>query len=240
MNASEHTEVWKTIPVAARYEASSLGRVRRVADGYVLKQKTTKSGYRATAVIDNQGNRKHVLVHRLVAMAFYGMPTAGLQCCHNDGDRLNNRPSNLRWDTIESNHADKNQHGTARAGESHPRAVLTEEKVKRIAALFRLGMSAKEISRKLHLSYTTVGRVTRGESWTEASGLPRSTRKHNRTNYGSLLTEEQVLAIVDRVRSGELPSHVQQDYQVNAGAIRSIMRGVNWSRVTGITKGKVR
>lgn len=237
MNAKEHTEVWKAIPVATRYEASSLGRVRRVSDGYILKPKTSNAGYLVTGVIDNEGVRKHSMVHRLVAMAFHGMPAESMQCCHNDGVRTNNKASNLRWDTIEKNHADKNEHGTALVGEKHPGAVLTDEKVKRIAELFRLGMSAKEISQKLHISYTTIGRVTRGESWAWASGLPRSTRRHNRTKYGSTLTEQQVLKIVDRVRSGEMPSQVQRDYPVSASMVRSIMRGDSWSRITGIKKG---
>lgn len=50
------------------------------------------------------------LVHRLILEAFKGPCPEGLECCHNDGDAGNNRLENLRWDTRESNLADKARH----------------------------------------------------------------------------------------------------------------------------------
>lgn len=42
------------------------------------------------------GNR-HMLVHRLIAHAFYGRPDKGMSADHINGNRSDNRPENLRW-----------------------------------------------------------------------------------------------------------------------------------------------
>src|SRR4051794_31712386 len=47
------------------------------------------------------------LVHRLVLEVFVGPCPAGMECCHADGNSLNNALDNLRWDTPEANEADK-------------------------------------------------------------------------------------------------------------------------------------
>ena len=39
------------------------------------------------------------LVHRLVLETFVGAAPAGMEGCHNDGNRFNKRLENLRWDT---------------------------------------------------------------------------------------------------------------------------------------------
>lgn len=51
-------------------------------------------------------------VHKLVAQQFLGpKPTAEHEICHNDGERLNNLATNLRWGTRSENMQDKIAHG---------------------------------------------------------------------------------------------------------------------------------
>lgn len=54
----------------------------------------------------------HERVHRLVLEAFIGPCPDGMVGCHTDGDPLNNRLDNLRWDTPSNNNRDKRAHGT--------------------------------------------------------------------------------------------------------------------------------
>ena len=51
-------------------------------------------------------------MHRLVLGAFAGPPPEGMEGCHEDNDKTNNRLDNLRWDTRPGNHSDKARHGT--------------------------------------------------------------------------------------------------------------------------------
>ena len=105
------------------YEVSDHGRVRSVD-----RTVQTKSGprvYRGRLLrthLNNTG-RENVSLWRagvgpgrqvsvLVAEAFIGPRPAGHECCHNDGDELNNRLDNLRWDTKSGNERDKLAHGT--------------------------------------------------------------------------------------------------------------------------------
>lgn len=51
-------------------------------------------------------------VHLLVLEAFIGPRPPGMHGCHNNGDKLDNRLTNLRWDTPGANNRDKREHGT--------------------------------------------------------------------------------------------------------------------------------
>lgn len=120
-------EEWRDIPGYEKlYQASNLGRVRsvdgkitetdrhgkRVWKGRVLKNRTkapAKNGYRVSLWKD--GKNKDWLVHRLIAMAFLGIPEGieikstgkRMTVNHKDGDRFNNKIENLEWLTIENN-----------------------------------------------------------------------------------------------------------------------------------------
>ncbi len=73
-------------------------------------------------------------VHRLVLEAFVGPCPDGYEAAHNDGDPLNNRLDNLRWDTKIANHADKLRHGTQYRGAQVYNAKLTDDDVRCIRA----------------------------------------------------------------------------------------------------------
>lgn len=109
------TETW--LPVVGFegfYEVSDQGRVRsldRVVDtargprkysGRILKLTVKNNGYLSCALWVCQV-AKHVSVHTLALESFVGPRPAGMEGCHNDGDRTNARLSNLRWDTHSEN-----------------------------------------------------------------------------------------------------------------------------------------
>ena len=67
-----------------------------------LKEGCYKDRYKYVSICcgGRKGLRK---VHTLIAEAWHGPRPDGLQVCHRDNDRFNNRPDNLRYDTRESN-----------------------------------------------------------------------------------------------------------------------------------------
>ena len=50
-------------------------------------------------------------IHRLVLEAFVGPCPEGMETCHNNGVRTDNRLENLRWDTSSANNDDIVKHG---------------------------------------------------------------------------------------------------------------------------------
>jgi hypothetical protein len=94
---SDGTEQWKTITVdGAPLQVSNLGRVNhtRVSSGSI-----NTNGYVTFSFAG-----KHRYIHRLVARAFLGEPSApGFVVHHKDSDRTNNRAANLEWVTPKEN-----------------------------------------------------------------------------------------------------------------------------------------
>jgi len=118
------TETW--IPVVgyeANYEVSSLGRVRSVertvSNGVglrrvrsrVLEQWHRPDG-RLSVNLSLENRQRTTLVHHLVLEAFVGGRPENMEGCHNNGNPIDNRITNLRWDTHAANIADAVQHGT--------------------------------------------------------------------------------------------------------------------------------
>lgn len=91
------------------YEVSSLGRVKSIRSGKLLKQFANNRNYLRVAIC-RCGVRKDVLVHRLVICAFVGI--SELEANHIDGCTTNNRADNLEWVTPSENYRHAVQIGT--------------------------------------------------------------------------------------------------------------------------------
>ena len=94
-------ERWLPAEGYPNYEISDLGRIRN-QKGQILKPHLTAKGYQRIQLTVN-GNRSNRLVHSLVAEAFVLGRADGLQVHHKDGDKQNNRASNLAWVTQSEN-----------------------------------------------------------------------------------------------------------------------------------------
>lgn len=86
-------EIWKQIPIAPEYEASSYGRIRHIKNKIIRKTNLHYKGY-PRLTINHARTEK---VHRLVASAFVPNPQNLPQVNHIDGDKSNNYPWNLEW-----------------------------------------------------------------------------------------------------------------------------------------------
>lgn len=134
-------EIWKAIPgFEGGYEVSSLGRVRsitrlvlcrggarRSVKGQMLKPQKHSSDYLQVGLCG-----KTYLVHSLVMLAFVGECPCGKECAHNNGKKVDNRLTNLRYATVAENAADRIRHGTSGKGAGNSRAKLTPQLVERI------------------------------------------------------------------------------------------------------------
>jgi hypothetical protein len=121
-------EEWRPIPGLDGYEASSAGRIRsrsRVVTrsngsplpipGRVLRPSGRKSGLGYLVLSPTvDGEQRTYSVHVLIARTFIGPRPEGLVLRHRNGDRRDNRASNLCYGTQSENIHDSVTHGTHR------------------------------------------------------------------------------------------------------------------------------
>ena len=115
-------EVWVPALGFPEAEVSNLGRLRIVKTQRVRNLSGAEAGgyprYGTTPL------------HRIVMTTFSDPPFEGALIRHTpDPDRTNNSVLNLEWGTYAENSADTKAQGRTRKGDSHPRSVLTQEKV---------------------------------------------------------------------------------------------------------------
>lgn len=154
-------EIWKPIPFAPAYKASSFGNIIGVR-GRLLYPTLTDRGYLVCDI-----HRIQYRVNRIICITFHGEPpTTEHHAAHKDNDRINNYESNLYWasplengrDLAASNHIK----GTANCVNT-----LTEADVRFIRKLREEGWSVTDIHIEYfaNLSYGTINHVTNNRTW---------------------------------------------------------------------------
>lgn len=162
-------EVWKRIEfVPTKLEVSNKGGIRRVSpDGKISDAKAFvgKAGYSYLGL--------KLVVHRLVAMAFIGPWEDGMYVNHIDGNKANNRASNLEYVTPlqNSQHAKEKGLYTYR-GENHDNSRLTNKDVRKICKLFgKMSMSSIAKIYKIHPS--AINNIKNGRSWAHVTKIKK-------------------------------------------------------------------
>lgn len=162
--AGAAAETWRPVVDGPAYEVSSLGRVRSVATGRVLRARPCKGrGGHLQVQLGRAGGNRYV--HALVLEAFVGPRPDGAVARHLDGDPTNNRPGNLAWGTVQENQADTVRHGRTTRGEKNPRARLTAEDVAAIREARTRGESLKALAARYGVRESCISRAASGKRW---------------------------------------------------------------------------
>ncbi len=171
MSVGHCTETWRDVEgYEGLYQVSDLGRVKsldrmvrgkygmRRIKGMILSPIPHSAGYLAVS-LSNENHPEPLLIHRLVAAAFIDKPESihRIEVCYYDGNKHNNEAVNLRWDTRESNCADRLRHGVAKK--------LTLPEVEKIKHLRSSGLSQQAIGDIIGVSQVMVGRILNEKSW---------------------------------------------------------------------------
>lgn len=168
------------------YEVSDLGRVRsldrvvhyppsrshlngyaRLWKGQVLLPSSDKRGYRSVNLC-RDGEVTTCSVHRLVLEAHVGPCHPGWVACHGEAGVSDNSVSNLEWGPQEKNLGeDKRRDGTMTqpAGEAHPNAKLTWEKVQEIKIRLAAGENQYKIAADYGVSQGRISAIKQGQTW---------------------------------------------------------------------------
>ena len=167
----------KEIPNYHGYYADTKGNIfsRRPLNGRgdlskdkrQLKQKYNRNGYLNIGLSDSKYKQIFKMVHRLVLETFVGPCPEGMQCCHNNNIRDDNRLENLRWDTPRNNEKDKLQHGTyGRFGMQNVNNKLTELQVRIIKQLLKNKLLLqREIADIFNIKEITISNINTKRSW---------------------------------------------------------------------------
>lgn len=176
------TEMWADIPgYEGWYQVSTWGVVRSVdrtifyEDGRIQKHRgktmsTSSKGKNKYAVVGLCKNRKtrFEYVHRLVAMTFIPNTENKREVNHKDGNKRNNRLTNLEWTSSSEN----KRHAVAAGVLFNPRpkrgreagGKLTDDAVRFIRA--ESGKrSTRELARLFGVCRRTIVSVIRGNTW---------------------------------------------------------------------------
>lgn len=147
------------IPGFPGHHATEYGQIRReIAVGGkwiagIATQRDDGRGYRCCDVMDANGKRRTMKVHRLVYAAFHGDIPKGQHIDHIDHDKTNNSIGNLRLRDASENSADCAK--TPRAGAR----VLDRNQRRAVATLCMAGFGTKTIASLCGIGESTVRRV---------------------------------------------------------------------------------
>jgi hypothetical protein len=135
-------------------------------DSYTNQMRKLKPG------IDNSGNGYEFVslptkgkyrprnVHKLVCEAFHGKVPKGVTVSHKDGNKFNNKPSNLVIETYTENHKRKKEHGTHDGGYKNTRALFSKDQVIEIRKLLEEGkLLHKEIAEIYGVRRENISRI---------------------------------------------------------------------------------
>lgn len=181
MSAQQSTIAYKLIPGFPYYRVGDDGSVwtrrvggnrRRLGSTWEqMKPTPDDAGYLQTQLCPGKVSRR---IHTLVLLAFVGPCPEGMECCHGDGDKTNNRLNNLRWGTHSENMQDAMRHGllnprpprSGLKGEANRRAKLTSAKIRRIRSEYAKGKSSqRRLAVEYNVSQFAIWGIISGKRW---------------------------------------------------------------------------
>ncbi len=167
------SEEWRAIPgYENTYEASSIGRVRRISKapgtwiGRIRKLVPRNGYYQLILSQDDQISLQWV--HRLVALAFLPKPFGCDHVNHKDGNRQNNQLSNLEWTTHSGNmlhaYATGLRVAAPNIGSNNGSAILTESDIPCIREKAKT-VSLSTIAKEYQVSKGLIWQIVQRRAW---------------------------------------------------------------------------
>lgn len=156
--------------------------------------------YNRISLINDFGEKKKFLVHRLVAEAFIPNPENKPEVNHIDGDKTNNHVSNLEWVTRSENMQHAFKTGlNSNIGINNSRSLLTEREVIEIYCKLLEGSRGCDLAKEYNVSRPTISDIKARRNWQDILGdYPACNVKQKQKS----LSEETVRWICSELKNG--------------------------------------
>jgi len=175
-------EKWRSVPgFAEYYEASNHGRLRRIATHKgrpkcsIIVPHSKAHGYDDYWLFRDGNRPKRVAAHRLIWQTFVGEIPAGLEINHKNGERRDNRLSNLEVVTRSENKAHsfrvlgRPAPNYPSFGERNGSAKLTAAEVQEIRRMRQSGVYQHEIAKKFGVTQRVISLIERKLLWSHVT-----------------------------------------------------------------------
>jgi hypothetical protein len=164
-------ETWKPVlGYEGIYEASDWGRIKSLKKipHRILRPGPHTGGYQMVGL--NNRIKTMRTVHRIVCAAFFGPIPEGMEINHKNGNKKDNRLSNLELvtpceNTLHSIRVLGNRPGNRSKGEAHHHAAFTEKEVLWIRGATDIHSYAA-IARHFGVSRSAIAHIVKRRSWT--------------------------------------------------------------------------
>jgi hypothetical protein len=154
--------------LSKNYTTTDKGEVIIVQTGKKMKPFLSGAGYQAVKLWDGKKTH-HRYVHRLVAMQYCQGMLPSTEVNHIDGNKLNNRASNLEWVTKSANMKHAYAIGlnkpSPQPGSKHGNSKLIEKDISDIRELHKGGLSLGKIAKQYPVTKATIWKICTGMSW---------------------------------------------------------------------------
>jgi len=160
-------EIWTDLPkYEQHYQISNFGNfAKKTSSGFILRKLNSATQYLSVSLKDIDGTgQKSIYIHTTVAKLFIGDRPEGMVIRHLDGNKYNNKVSNLSYGYPKQNYEDLVKHKTNK-GSNNGRAILNENSVNAIKFLIENKISTLLISKAFNISLGTVYAVKNGHNW---------------------------------------------------------------------------
>jgi len=190
-----------------------------------------RTGY-LVIMLSKNGRKKNYYIHRLMLETFVGPCPEGMEACHKNDIKTDNRLENLYWGTHSDNSKDawKNGSFTNRVlpkGENHYSAKLRERDVIEIRTKFFTGnFTQTELAQKFGVSKENIRNIILGKIWRGIQAKGCLTEKRV-VQIRKIWAHKQYLYKNERIPNFVI-KHLMRRYKINQLTLEQIVQNKIW------------